>query len=428
MNVATTARDLERAGPRGTGGTAPGTRHALVVDDDRAERIRLQCLLERLGFDVAVADDGVAALRMLAGGFRPGVIVSDWQMPRMDGLDLCRRVRRLSGSRNAYFILVTARACPTSIEEGLEAGADDFISKPYRAEELRARVKAGRREIDRRVAFQTRNDRLMHRLADRNAAELLLRSELEAAARLQRRQLPPRVGRVGDIEVGHFAASAGLLAGDAFGWIELPGGTLAFYLLDVVGHGVSAALNSFALARALKSPRALQDLCRDDGRPRAPGEVVGMLNDRYPGGDECDQYFTMVYGTLETDTGRGVLCQAGHPHPVVVGADRGPTEIGCGGYPVGMLPDVRFDDAEFFLEPGERLVLYSDGVPDALDGRGQPFGRERLMALLAATGDRDLGASIDRIEATLTAWRAGAGWEDDASLMVVARPPVEAGQ
>lgn len=422
MNVAPTARDLERAGPRGSGGTASGTRQALVVDDDRAERIRLQYLLERLGFDVAVADDGVAALRMLAGGFRPGVIVSDWQMPRMDGLELCRRVRRLSGSRNAYFILVTARACPTSIEEGLEAGADDFITKPYRAEELRARVKAGRREIDRRVAFQSRNDRLMHRLADGKAAELLLRSELEAAARLQRRQLPPRVGRVGGIEVGHFSASAGLLAGDAFGCIDLPGRNIAFYLLDVVGHGVSAALNSFALARALASPRARDELCREDGRPRPPAEVVGMLNERYPGGDECDQVFTMVYGTLDTATGRGVLCQAGHPHPVLVGADRGPIETGCGGYPVGMLSGVRFDDAEFVLEPGERLVIYSDGVPDAVNGRGQAFGHDRLMDLLAATGACDLGASVDRVESGLMAWRNGAGWEDDASLLVLGRP------
>lgn len=396
---------------------------ALVVEDDAAERIRLQFMLERLGFEVITAEDGADALTLLGTGYRPGLIVSDWQMPRMDGPSLCRRVRQETGSEHAYFILVTGRTCPSAIEDGLDAGADDFIGKPYRAGELRARVRAGRREIDRRVAAQDRSETLASMLADRSASERLLQTDLEAAARLQRRQRPPRHGFVGGIEVGHFSASAGSLAGDASGCVALSDHTVAFYLLDVVGHGVSAALNSFALARVLSSPQARAELFCRDGRVRSPGEVVGLLNERFPGDDECDQYFTMVYGTLDTASGRGVLCQAGHPYPIVLREGAALSEIGHGGYPVGMLPEVRFEDVDFTLDPGERLVVYSDGVSDVANEHGQRFGRARLRAALLSIPTDDVVTTLGGIEAQLNEWRGGRDWEDDASIMVLAPRP-----
>lgn len=400
---------------------------ALIVEDDAAERIRLQYMLERLDFEVVTAADGVDALSLIGRGLRPGLVVSDWRMPRMDGPSLCRQIRQVSGSEHAYFILVTGRTCPSAVEDGLEAGADDFISKPYRAGELLARVKAGRREIDRRVAARNRSESLASLLADRSASERVLQTDLEAAARLQRRHRPPRHGFVGGIEVGHFSASAGSLAGDAFGCVALDDHTVAFYVLDVVGHGVSAALNSFALARVLSSPQAPGELFRHEGRVRSPGEVVGLLNERFPSGDECDQYFTMVYGTIDSASGRGKLCQAGHPHPIVVPKNGALTEIGHGGYPVGMLPDVRFEDVEFTLAPDERLVVYSDGVPDAANEHGQPLGRASLREALVSTSAIDVVTTVERVETVLNAWRGSAAWEDDASLMVLALRPGRAG-
>ena len=393
---------------------------ALIVEDDAAERIRLQCMLERLGFEVVTAENGADALALMAGDFQPGLIVSDWQMPQMDGPTLCRTVRQSSGADHAYFILVTGRTCPSAIEDGLDAGADDFIGKPYRAGELRARVRAGQRELDRRVAARQRSETLTSMLADRSAAERLLQTDLEAAAKLQRRQRPPRHGFVGGIEVGHFSACAGSLAGDAFGCIALSEHTIAFYLLDVVGHGVSAALNSFALARVLSSPQAAAELFSRDGCARSPAEVVGLLNDRCPGDDECDQYFTMVYGTIDAESGRGTLCQAGHPYPILLRHGAALSEIGQGGYPVGMLPGVRFDDVEFTLGPGERLVIYSDGVPDVVGACGRRFGPARLREALLSLPASDVATTLNSVETQLNEWRAGRAWEDDASIMVLA--------
>ncbi|MGD8206445.1 MAG: SpoIIE family protein phosphatase [Thiohalocapsa sp.] len=403
-------------------GQAPPNR-SLIVEDDAAERIRLQCMLERLGFEVFTAENGADALALIEGGFSPGLIVSDWQMPQMDGPSLCRRIRQLSGSEQAYFILVTGRTCPSAIEDGLDAGADDFIGKPYRAGELRARVRAGQRELDRRVAARTRTEALANMLADRSASERLLQTDLEAAARLQRRQRPPRLGFVGGIEVGHFSVSAGSLAGDAFGCVALSDHTVGFYLLDVVGHGVSAALNSFALGRVLSSPQAAAELFSAGGRIRPPGEVVGLLNERFQGDDECDQYFTMVYGTIDTASGQGALCQAGHPYPIILRNGATLSEIGHGGYPVGMLPEVRFEDVVFTLGPGERLVIYSDGVPDVADERGQRFGPARLREALLAQPAADVATTLSRLETQLNEWRGSRAWEDDASIMVLARQP-----
>lgn len=400
---------------------------ALIVEDDAAERIRLRYMLERLGFEVATAENGVVALSLIGNNYRPGLIVSDWRMPRMDGPSLCRQVRQSLVSEHAYFILVTGRTCPSAIEDGLEAGADDFISKPYRAGELRARVKAGRREIERRVAALNRSDELAGMLADRSASDRLLQTDLEAAAGLQKRQRPPRHGYVGGVEVGHFSASAGSLAGDAFGCVALSDHTVAFYLLDVVGHGVSAALNSFALARVLSSPQAPAELFCPGGRVRSPGDVVGILNERFPGDEECDQYFTMIYGTIDTARGQGVLCQAGHPHPLIVGDGSTLTEIGHGGYPVGMLPGVEFENVEFTLGQGERLVVYSDGVSDVPDERGEHFGSTRLRKALSSKSVFDVVTTVDRVETVLDGWRGNTAWEDDASIMVMALRPGRSG-
>jgi sigma-B regulation protein RsbU (phosphoserine phosphatase) len=397
-------------------------RRALIAEDDASERTRLRFMLESLGFEVAAAANGEDALAQLQEGYRPGLIVSDWQMPGMNGLALCENVRRREEARDAYFILVTAQTSPSAIEEGLEAGADDFLSKPYRSQELRARVKAGRREFVRRFASQAHNDWLTNQLAIRKASARRVETDLQAAARLQQRQRPPRVGLIGGLEVGHFAASAGSLAGDAFGCVQITPRATAFYMLDVVGHGVPAAMNSFALARVLSSPRSRQDLFCRHGRTRPPAEVVAMLNERFPGEEECDQYFTMVYGTLDTVTGRGLLCQAGHPHPLVLGRDGEVTPIGDGGFPVGVLESPVFEDTEFVLSDGAKLALFSDGVSDVLNVTGQRFGQRRLVNMLGSVGSDDVGTAVGRIEIELHRWRGQQAWEDDASLMLLARP------
>jgi sigma-B regulation protein RsbU (phosphoserine phosphatase) len=362
---------------------------------------------------------------MIVAGHRPAIIVSDWNMPEMDGLELCRRVRSCANAQGAYFILVTGLNDSSAVENGLNAGADDFIAKPYRAQELCARVEAGRRIVAERSSLQSRNSALRETLAVRDAAEQRLKSGLAAAAELQRRQLPPPFSVIEGIECGHIFHSAETLAGDGFGYFSVGRSHIAFYMLDVVGHGVSAALNSFAVSRALRSPDLRNDLLTDDGDPRAPSDVVRRLNGQFLCDDDCDQYFTMVFGTLDTRSGAGRMCQAGHPHPIVCGPDKHTRLLGRGGYPVGLLPGAAFENTEFYLAPGERLVLISDGILESGGVDREMFGYDRLSRLLSSVSSLLLQDSLQRIEQSLIAWQKSTLFEDDVSLMVLSRPALK---
>jgi DNA-binding response OmpR family regulator len=119
----------------------------LIADDDRLSTTMLSRTLEQWGFEVAVAHDGAAAWDAIVGDKPPALAIFDWMMPQMDGLELCRRVRATSLPSPVYLILLTARNSRADLVAGLEAGADDYLTKPFDPDELRARIHVGRRTL-----------------------------------------------------------------------------------------------------------------------------------------------------------------------------------------------------------------------------------------------------------------------------------------
>jgi diguanylate cyclase (GGDEF)-like protein len=120
----------------------------LIADDDIVSRRLLQVSLTNAGYRVQIAVDGAEALRAFEQQECPRLVVMDWMMPKMDGLEVCRAIRKLSPEPYIYIILLTARGRQEEIIEGLEAGADDYITKPFDLQELKARVRAGKRILD----------------------------------------------------------------------------------------------------------------------------------------------------------------------------------------------------------------------------------------------------------------------------------------
>ena len=119
----------------------------LIADDDRASTMMLRRTLEGWGFDVVVAHDGTAAWQRIAGDEPPSMAIIDWMMPGLDGITLCRRLRAASGRPPLYVILLTARTSRKDLVAGLEAGADDYLTKPFDPDELRARIHVGQRTL-----------------------------------------------------------------------------------------------------------------------------------------------------------------------------------------------------------------------------------------------------------------------------------------
>ncbi len=144
---------------------------ALIADDDRIATEILSKALQRMNIDVAVANDGGAAWELLTTGDGPSLAIIDWMMPTVDGLELCRRIRQDAARAHMYVILLTGRDDRKDVVAGLDAGADDYIVKPFDPDELRARVQVGIRVLN-----------LQERLADRVAE---LQDALTRVKRLQ---------------------------------------------------------------------------------------------------------------------------------------------------------------------------------------------------------------------------------------------------
>jgi two-component system, cell cycle response regulator len=139
----------------------PGNYHVLLVDDDPAMLRILAKWLEKAGYPVRTADNGREALRAINEQC-PHFLITDWEMPEMNGLELCRRVRQMSLPHYVYILFLTVKSAPAEMIEGLNGGADDFIGKPVRQEEMLARLRVGFRVLDleRRLGEMTRTDRL----------------------------------------------------------------------------------------------------------------------------------------------------------------------------------------------------------------------------------------------------------------------------
>jgi DNA-binding response OmpR family regulator len=120
----------------------------LIAEDDSISRTVLQGLLSRWGYEVTVAHDGTEAWNALQQPDAPRLVVLDWLMPGMDGVEICRKLREIPSAAYTYVVLLTVKSDPDSIVEGLDAGADDYMVKPYRMEELRSRLRAGKRILE----------------------------------------------------------------------------------------------------------------------------------------------------------------------------------------------------------------------------------------------------------------------------------------
>jgi two-component system cell cycle response regulator len=179
---------------------------ALVADDDTASRILLQKVLGKWGYDVVMASGGEEAWKILTGDNAPDLAVLDWMMPELDGVEVCRRIRALDLSSPPYLILLTSRGDKQDIATGLEAGAADYVQKPFDHDELRARLLVGRRfaelnhkllDAQRELRRQALTDPLTH-IMNRRAILMRLSEEM---ARAPRQGLPLSIGTM---DIDHF--------------------------------------------------------------------------------------------------------------------------------------------------------------------------------------------------------------------------------
>ncbi len=370
----------------------------LIIDDDAAIQIVLKKLLIAQGYDVIVATNGKEGARMAAEQ-QPAVIICDWMMPGMDGLEVCRRIKADPELAASYFILLTSRTAVEDRVQGLDNGADDFLCKPIELDELTARVRAGLR---------------LHQVnQDLQAQKRVLESEFNEAAEYVRSLLPPPI--TGNLQIDSRFIPSRQLGGDCFDYYWLDPDYLAIYLLDVSGHGLGAALPSISVLNLLRSQSM------DGVNFYQPNSVLRALNETFQMDNQNDKFFTIWYGVYNQVKRQLIYSSAGHPPAILLPkASRGRepfVPLKTSSMPIGMLPDTRFVNQRYEIEPSGVLYIFSDGVYEIMQSDGNIWGLDAFVDLLVNDARNIDRFGLDYIVERIKFLNSKDSLDDDLSLL-----------
>ena len=371
----------------------------LIIDDDRSIQIFLKRILEKQGYQVITASTGEEGiLRTLDSP--PALIICDWIMPGLTGIEVCNIIKKDPKLSTTFFILLTSLDSVADRVKGLDAGADDFISKPIEQNELQARVRAGLR---------------LHQLSqDLQTQKLLLETELSEATEYVKSLLPLPINNPLSIQFKFLPSRQ--LGGDCLDYNWLDADSLAIYLLDVAGHGLKATLPSISVLNLLRS-RALKDL-----NYYQPSEVLAALNNTFQINYQNDKYFTIWYGVYNRVSRQLKYSSAGHP-PYIIISGNSPTNtevkrLKTPGMPVGMFPEAKYVDAYCQIEKSSTLYIFSDGAYEITQSNGNLWSLEGFTQILISL-QYSVDNQLDYILDYLIKLNSKEIFEDDLSILQV---------
>ncbi|KLV03159.1 PP2C family protein-serine/threonine phosphatase [Photobacterium aphoticum] len=389
----------------------------LLVDDNRTMLLLLKTQLMKRGYRITTANDGAQALQILEAREDIQFVLSDWMMPGIDGIELCRRVKSAHYARYLFFVLLSGKDDQQSIIDGINAGADDFVVKDTHIDELVARIQAGFRTLALHNEITSKNTQL-------DKAYATIKKDLESAGDLLRRLLPQEKKLIG-VELSYVSIPSAQIGGDMLGYMQLDEEHVAFYLLDVAGHGVSSALMSFSVQQSISVSSDKGAVVKTSipeppyYRLNAPHEVLARLNDLYLSGAENMLYFTMAYATLNVKTGQLAFAVAGHPPLVWLHSQTGEAEfIGQDSFVVGAFDFAEYETSYIQLEPGDKVWIYSDGITEAENGAMQ-FSEPRFKDLVVTLKDHPTAVQTELLVKRVREWQQADNFDDDISVMAV---------
>jgi len=318
----------------------------LVVDDSTAQRRVLALQLQRWGYRVVEAASGEEALRACqTTDFE--MVVSDWMMPGMTGLEFCQSFKSLPRDGYGYFILLTSKSEKAEVADGLEVGADDFLSKPVSLTELRARLRAGERILGMQRELVQKNRLIGATLDELQKLYDSLDRDLVEARKLQDGLVRDRFRDYGAGTFSLLLKPSGQVGDDLVGSFAIDDNRLGLFAVDVSGHGVASAMMTARLAGLFSGGSPDQNIALKqgaDGQRDAypPFQVAERLSRLIIEDLQVDQYFTLAYAEVDMASGGFTLTQVGHPHPMVLRRDGAVEMLGHGGMPIGLFDGVEY--------------------------------------------------------------------------------------
>src|SRR5436305_1620105 len=377
----------------------------LVVDDDALSRKVLAQLLRAAGYDCRVSKDGSEALDMIHAQ-PPSLLLLDFDMPGPNGAEVLRRLRSDDDPAVAQIpaIMLTAHGSEQSEISCLQAGADDFVTKPVNASVLRARIETQLRLRSMRRQVEQQNDELEKWRRD-------LERDLAAARLTQQSLIPQKSLVLPGWQIATCYRPVIQVGGDIYGWLRMKDGRILFWIADGTGHGGAAALVT-TLAKLLFQYGSMDH--------NSPASLMQGVDNDFRSIFGSTSFMTAMCVALDPLTGQAQVVGAGHPSLLVVHNDGTTESIASVAPPLGMIKRAAFTETAIDLEPGDAFLLYTDGLfrwtKDARH-RVTPGKLEKILDHSAPTAE----ALLKRIVAQTAPDNSAKTAPDDVAAIAVRR-------
>ncbi|MBI3890924.1 MAG: SpoIIE family protein phosphatase [Candidatus Wallbacteria bacterium] len=370
-------------------------------------------VLTEQGYQVTTASSGEEGLKLLSR-FLPHAILCDIVMPGMDGYEFCRRVKARTRTKNVPVILLTSKSDPRDKVRGLEIGAADYVTKPFDAGELRARLAAHLRIVTLQQELRNRNRlltatrrQLEEKVHDLSVLEQKRQKALDLAYKVQLGLLPSSDPAIEGFGFGSRFLPADNIAGDFYDYIPLDGQRWGIAIGDVAGKGLPASL-LMVLTKTLLRTEAIRGL--------TPGQVLENVNRLIINSYGSAEAVTLFYGILDPTTNSFTFSNGGHEFPIVYSARRGKcTELSAGGPFLGIFQDARYNEGRIYLTEDDLVLLYTDGLFH-LNVQDRPIGTETVLKRLLLESGK---AGTHPFLSTLLASPPATSGADDVTIVAM---------
>ena len=374
----------------------------LVVDDEPdlerlvRQRMRRHIRSGRYGFEFA--GNGIEALEKLTEIRDIDIVLSDINMPKMDGLTLLQQIPEVNADIRS--VIVSAYGDMENIRTAMNRGAFDFVTKPIDFADLQVTIDRTLRHLDEWRAALASRDKLV-----------ALQNELDVATKIQQSILPDQFPHVDGCEVYGCMEAARNVGGDFFDVIRLEGGSLGLAVADVSDKGVPAALFMMSSRTLLKGAAV------GIGHP---GAVLSEVNDLLNETNDAAMFVTVFYGVYDPASKVLTFSNGGHNPPLVVHADGSSEELELtGGIALGAVPQFEYGQASVQLRPGDMVVFFTDGVTEAINPRNDEFGLEAVQALFEDGETRSAQEAAEMILKAVREFAGEAPQFDDLTCMIL---------
>ena len=380
----------------------------LVVDDEPdveplvLQRMRRQIRAGKYSF--VFAQNGLEALERLREDSGIDMVLSDINMPQMDGLTLLEQISKLDPELRA--VIISAYGDMKNIRTAMNRGAFDFVTKPIDFEDLEVTIERTLAHIVQwREALASR-DKLV-----------AIQNELDVASEMQQSILPVHFPTSRNYQVYASMDPARSVGGDFFDIIRLDNNRIGLAIADVSGKGVPAALFMMS-ARTLLKGAAIGTL--------DPKNVLTEVNNLLNEDNESSMFVTVLYAVYNPESGQLTIANGGHNLPLVVHKD-GTSELVplSSGLALGLVPDFPYEEIVTTLAPGETVVLYTDGVTEAMNVDDEEFGNHRLMGIFSEAAPTAAQDASDAVFKAVRTFAGGMAQSDDITCLILCRNEFE---